>query len=159
MKRSVRSGTWFMEFVIVATLLAGIAGVLMPFHVHNEREDARQRTVHNLQKIRSQIGQYSADHQGCMPVNLANLTCEADTDGNSIRGDARPTGQPQIHPYLKTLPENAFSEAISGCRNQVRLIESDPPEAMHVTPGNLGGWLYNPQKGGVWIDHQEYFQL
>ena len=94
-----------------------------------------------------------------MPVNLANLTCEADNDGNSIRGDARPTGQPQIHPYLKTLPENAFSEAISGCRNQVRLIESDPPEAMHVTPGNLGGWLYNPQTGGVWIDHQEYFQL
>ena len=67
MKRSVRSGTWFMEFVIVATLLAGIAAVLMPFHVHNEREDARQRTVYNLQKIRSQIRQYSADHQAACP--------------------------------------------------------------------------------------------
>ena len=148
-----------MELLVVATFVAGIAAALIPFHVHHEREDARQRTLHNLQEIRSQLRQYYADHQGWMPANLANLMCLTDINGDFIRGDARPVGQTLIHPYLKTLPENAFSEAIPGCRNQVRLIESDPPEAMHVTPGNLGGWLYNPQTGGVWIDHQEYFQL
>ena len=159
MKRSGRPGTWFMEVVIVATFVAGIAGVLMPFCAHTEREDARQRTLHNLQKIRSQVRQYSVDHQGRMPANLDSLTCVTDIDGNPIHGDARQADQTQIHAYLKTLPENAFSEAIAGHRNQVRLVESDPPEAIHITPGNLGGWLYNPRTGGVWIDHHEYFQL
>ena len=135
-----------MELLVVATFVAGIAAALIPFHVHHEREDARQRTLHNLQEIRSQLRQYSADHQGWMPANLANLMCLTDINGDFIRGDARPTGQPQIHPYLKTLPENAFREAISGCRNQVVLIEVIRPRRCRTPPEICGAGYTIPRQ-------------
>jgi len=148
-------GVSIPEVLIVTIMLFVIAASLMPFFVDAEGDEDQQIARHHLQKLRAVLDRYRLDHLGRFPKKLNDLRWPSDIDGRISEAADADEIYP-IPPYLRSLPANMASLAPFGQRNRVRQVDSDPPRSAEITPGNVGGWLYNPETGGVWIDHEQY---
>ena len=156
MQRRRPKGFSVPETTIVGSILTAIAVALLPFLARVNSVDEAHGVGHNLEKLRVEIQRYRADHGGVAPPSLTHLTLASDASGRVMPKDGQPVEFP-FGPYLVSLPNNPSSTAPSGRRARVRLTTSDPPTATDLTAGNVGGWLYNPTTGGVWVDHDQHF--
>ncbi len=151
-------GVSLPEFLIVATIIAVIIVSLTPFFLDANLEDDEHCVRHNLQKLRSEIERYRVDHAGLYPARLEDLIRPSNAGGEIGEAGHADADYP-IAPYLRSIPENCFSTTAGGFRNRVKPITSDPPTLDDLTPNNAGGWLYNSQTGGVWIDHDQHHEF
>ena len=153
-----RRGVSLPETQLLLLLVAVAGSALAALIWGTDSEDDVFAARHNLLKLRRLVGQYRDEHQGRPPADLAHLL-----QSSNLRGE--PSGRPDVSAefpiarYLWSLPENPLSEGRPALRRSVSRISNHPAQASDVTPGNQGGWLYNPQSGGVWVDHKEFSRL
>ncbi len=154
--RATRNAFLLPEFLILLTIVCILGIALVSLIRGTDQQDRIFAVDHNLSKLRAQLRQYSAEHEGRFPSRLEDLISVSNIRGASRRGREPSTAFP-LGPYLQALPENTLSRAVGPARSAVRLIANHPPGAGDVTPHGQGGWLYNPRTGGVWIDHTDRF--
>jgi len=95
------SGLTLIEVLVVITLLAILASVVIPRY-GDVAEDARETVLKaDLATMRQQLQLYRVNHGGAYPTSLNQLTKKTDTDG----ADGEEFG-----PYLMALPINPFTE-------------------------------------------------
>ena len=121
-------GITIAEFVGVFAMLGVLFAAMAPHLLAVDEASRLAKLRFNLEKLRLRIDEYR-QNRGSAPPRLS---------------DALP-GSPLL--------ENPLSKAPAGCRNRVKLIAIDAPEPQHATKSGLGGWLYNPKTGGIWVDH------
>lgn len=141
MKNSLKRGITVPELVGIIAMIGVLCGSVVP-HLLQTREASRLSKLRfNLKKLRKKIDDYRVRY-GRPPAKLTDLK------GASSEPDETP---------MLALPENPLSEAFEGERNRVKKIDSDPPLESDVTVSGVGGWLYNPETGGIWPDHPKFF--
>ncbi len=145
MKARRSSGFTLVEVLIVVVIMAVLAATIIP-QFADSTTDAKISTLKfNLHTLRSQIELYRTHHDGKLPSGtLVELTKATNVSGTQGTGVNFPFG-----PYLRTLPDNPFSNA-----NTVTLITASPATAAQVT--GTGGWLFNATTGELWADHEDY---
>lgn len=147
MKANRVSGFTLVEVLIVVVIMAVLAAVVIP-QFSSSTDDAKRSTADfNLSTLRSIVQAYKGQHNGLNPVfdagnkTLSVLLNKTKTDG-TIDNTNGPYG-----PYLVEFPDNPFTNV-----KDVKTITNDPAKDTDVTPGNAGGWLYNPTSGKIWLD-------
>lgn len=146
MKRRLRpAGFTLVEVLIVVVIMAILAATIIPQFSDSTKDAKTATSKFNLHTIRSQIELYKTHHDGELPsATLIELTQSTNAAGTAGTGAAFPYG-----PYMREIPANPFTNA-----STVTVVENDPAEAGDVTEG--GGWLYNEETGGIWIDHTDH---
>lgn len=129
MKRLLRKGLNVAELIGIFAMVGVLCGVITPHLLKVKRAGQVSKLRFNLQKLRKRIEAYQS-REGKPPVNLT-LALES-----------------------KEVPDNPVSKSTD--RNFVKRIQSDPPSGRDLSPAGSGGWLYNPQTGGVWVDHPKF---
>lgn len=145
MKARRASGFTLVEVLIVVVIMAVLAATIIP-QFADSTTDAKVSTLKfNLHTLRSQIELYRTHHDGKLPsATLVELTKATNVSGAQGTGTNFPFG-----PYLRTLPDNPFSNA-----NTVTAITASPATAAQVT--GTGGWLFNTTTGELWADNEDY---
>ena len=139
--RGRRLGFSLIEVLLVVSVLAIIAGVVVP-QVNSVMDDAKNAAVlKDLHEFTFAIERYRADHNGATPDLiqndvLAQLLGYTDQDGNIGTGPQYPLG-----PYLVTAPKNALNSV-----TRVFRINTAPPANL----ANRVGWVYHPASGQIW---------
>lgn len=129
-----RNGVNLAELIGICAMLGVLCGAFVPHLLKSHEASQLVKLRFNLQKLRKCLANYR-ERYGKPPKALAESMLESPNE---------------------PLPENPYSLAPEGFRNRVRLIESEHPRASDLTPGLVGGWLYNPQIGAVWPDHPDF---
>jgi general secretion pathway protein G len=142
-----RSAFTLVEVLIVVVIMAVLAATIIP-QFADSTTDAKVSTLKfNLHTLRSQIELYRTHHDGKLPSgSLVELTKATDVTGAQGTGPNYPFG-----PYLRTLPDNPFSNL-----NTVTVIAASPATAANVTANNGGGWLFNTTTGELWADNEDW---
>lgn len=134
MKQLLKKGISVPEIVGIFAMVGVLCGAITP-HLLNVREASQLTKLRfNLQKLRKRIDDYRSRH-GRPPQDPR----EAFADSPS-----------------EELPDNPLCQSVDGVQNRVKKIDADPPSAAHVTSGDWGGWLYNPETGGIWADSKQF---
>jgi general secretion pathway protein G len=143
--RPIRAGFTLVEVLIVVVIMAILAATIIPQFTDSTKDAKSSTSRFNLHTLRSQIELYRTQHNGVAPTaTLLQLTKATDASG----ADGGPYG-----PYIREIPKNPFTNS-----NAIKVITNDPAVAADVTVGG-GGWLYNTTTGGIWIDHDDYWNL
>ena len=115
-------------------MLGVLCAAITP-HLVEIREASRLSKLRfNLERLRQKIDDYR-QRTGHAPETL-----------DEVFGDEK----------TQLIPENPVSNAAADRRNHVKIIDSDPPDLRHVSGRGLGGWLYNPDTGGIWADNESF---
>jgi type II secretory pathway pseudopilin PulG len=126
---------------MVVTVLAIIAGVVVP-QVTSVMDEARNAALlKDLREFTFAIERYRMDHHGGPPdliqdENLSQLLQMTDADGNIGTGPQYPYG-----PYLLTVPRNSLNGV-----TRVFRVNSAPPSNL----SSRVGWVYHPASGPIW---------
>ena len=141
-----RTGFTLVEVLIVVTIMAILAGAIIPQFINSAADAKASTNKLNLRMMRSQIALYGSQHNNAPPSGtLIELLKSTNANGSQGTGPNFPYG-----PYLREIPVNAATNSAS-----VKVITNNPAAAADVTSG--GGWLYNPTTGGIWIDSPVLF--
>lgn len=131
MKRLIRKSLNLAEVIGIFTMIGVLCGAFIP-HILRVREANRTSKLRfNLQKLRKRVEIYKTQ-SGRPPEDLSA----------AVKPDSG-------------VPENPFASTPDFSK-KVREIESDPPIPQDVSSSGAGGWLYNPNTGGVWADHPQF---
>lgn len=131
MLRVQKPGITVPELIGILALLGVLYAAVAP-HWEAFRQDTQLSQLRfNLERLRTRIDEYRKQY-GQPPGHLDDLCVE---DGEPIC-------------------ENPLSLAPEKHRGRTKVIDVDPPTTKQVTPLGFGGWLYNPQTGGVWADSE-----
>ena len=146
-----RGGFTLIEVLMVVTVLAIIAGVVVP-QVTDVIDDAKNSAMlYDLREISLLIERYRFEHNGNPPDLIENETLvqlieKTDADGNRGAGPQFIYG-----PYAGKIPPNALN-AVS----RVFRINTAPPDNL----SSRVGWIYHPASGQVWAGlYPEYVDL
>lgn len=142
MSTTERDGFSLVEVVIVVVVMAVLAAVLAPQFADNSDEAIQSNAEFNLHTLRTQIDLYRSQHGGRNPsASLVELTTTTDASGTIGRGSGFSLG-----PYIRDIPSNPFTG-----NDRITTISHSPVSQEDMS--GLGGWLYNPSSGDVWIDY------
>jgi type II secretory pathway pseudopilin PulG len=126
--------------------MAVLAGVVIPQFSTSTDDTKKSAVQFNLRIVRSVVQTYRGQH-GQMPlVNDTQILGDVLTNKTHIDGTVDNTNG-VYGPYVDDFPANSFSNSGS-----IKLITNDPATSGDVTAGGSGGWLYNKNTGGVWLD-------
>jgi len=135
-KSSLKKGISLAELLGIFAMLGVLCGAITPHLLHVREASRLTKLRFNLEKLRQRIEDYRSRH-----------------------------GRPPDHPIDAfqdvgelAIPENPISNGADGYRYQVKKIDSDPPAIHQVTASGMGGWLYNPETGGIWPDHERFLE-
>jgi prepilin-type N-terminal cleavage/methylation domain-containing protein len=125
-----RGGFTLVEILIVVVILGILAAIVIPQMAHASSDAQAAATMHELQKLRHNIGVYQARHSMVLP--------------EVIEGDGT-WGQIIGRDHLLSPPLNAW---IGGPNARVVRFGTGPDA---VYPVDLSyGWIYDPVSGQVW---------
>ena len=130
-----------IEVLLVVSVLAVIAGVVVP-QVTSVVDDARHSAaLTDLREITLAIERYRLEHTGAPPdliqnETLVQLTGKTDLEGNLGSGPNFMYG-----PYITSIPKNALNGVA-----RVFRINTAPPANL----ANRVGWVYHPASGQIW---------
>jgi general secretion pathway protein G len=139
--RRSRRGFTLIEVLMVVSVLAIIAGIVVP-QVTTVMDDAKNAALlKDLREFTFAIERYRMDHNGGAPDLIQNSTLVqllqmTDADGNVGSGPEYSYG-----PYLLTVPRNALNGV-----TRVFRINSAPPSNLT----SRVGWVYHPASGQIW---------
>ena len=130
MSRIRKTGITVPELLGVVALVGVLCAAVVPHLVEFRQATRLSKLRFNLERLRTRIDEYRQRH-GQPPQRLEELVSQ----------DAEP------------IYDNPMCLAPQ-LRGRVKIIDVDPPHTEHVTPMGYGGWLYNPETGGIWADTQ-----
>lgn len=139
MKSSLRKGVSLAELLGVVAMLGVLCMAITPHLLQASESSRRAKLRFNLEKLRQRIEDYRTRH-GRPPAHPKD----------AYEMDAYETVE------SAEIPENPISNGLAGHRHRVKKISADPPTIDEVTASGMGGWLYNPETGGIWADHERY---
>lgn len=128
MSRVRKNGITVPELLGVFALVGVLCAAIVPQLLELRQATKLSKLRFNLESLRTRIDTYRQRH-GRPPSKLEDIASESEP-----------------------IYENPMSLAPEHLRNRVKVIAVDPPTDGHLTPYNSGGWLYNPDTGGVWAD-------
>jgi general secretion pathway protein G len=153
MKKSHRSAFTLMEALIVAIIMAVMAGTIIP-QLSNSTKDAKLSNLKfNLHTVRSQLELYKEHHLGVYPpaTNSAEFTNQLTQKTN--RDSTLNPAKGACGPYIQgAIPINPFNNSTT-----IAILQGDT-EPVGPT-GSNDGWQYNPKHGWFYPNNAEYFQL
>ena len=123
-----------VEILIVVTILAILAAIVVPHFVSAEEESKLTNLMSNLQSIRTQLELYKMTHDrtffgSSYPTNInTQLT-------NKTKASGAINASGAYGPYLHIFPANPFID--------------DPVKAVKTSGGAGEGWSYNPATGVI----------
>lgn len=149
LKARHRSGSWpparggftLIEVLMVVTVLAIIAGVVVP-QVTTVIDEAKSAAlIKDLRELTHAIERYRMEHNGGPPDLLQNQTLiqlleKTDADGNVGTGPEFIYG-----PYVTEIPKNP----LNGVSRIFRVNTAPPPNLTQRV-----GWVYHPDTGQIW---------
>lgn len=130
-----------VEVLIVVTVLAILAGVVVP-QVTGVLDEVKQSTMlHDLRELTMAIERYRIDHDGATPDlierdTLIQLVSKTDVEGNVGNGPQHVYG-----PYLPRIGPNPLNGV-----SRVFRVNTSPPDNL----SNRVGWVYHPPTGQIW---------
>jgi general secretion pathway protein G len=136
-----RAAFTLIEVLLVVSVLAVIAGVVVP-QVTSVVDDAKHSAMLvDLREITMAIERYRMEHHGGPPdliqnETLVQLVGKTDLEGNVGSGPTYTYG-----PYLPKIPKNALNGVA-----RVFRINTAPPANL----SNRVGWVYHPASGQIW---------
>ena len=133
MRRSLRRALSLPEVLGVLAMIGVLCISVTPHFLQAGKANRLSKLRFNLQKLRQKVDDYRA-RQGQPPGRLEDVMLPGER-----------------------MPENPFHASTSKFRaRRVKRTDADPPLAHEMTAMNMGGWLYNPETGGVWVDHSQH---
>lgn len=138
---SRRSAFTLIEVLLVVSVLAVIAGVVVPQVTSVVDEARNSAALVDLQEITLAIERYRLEHTGQPPdliqnETLVQLSGKTDLEGNLGSGPKFIYG-----PYIPSIPKNALNGVA-----RVFRINTAPPANLP----NRVGWVYHPASGQMW---------
>ncbi|HEX4131730.1 MAG TPA: type II secretion system protein [Pirellulales bacterium] len=134
-----RGGFTLVEILIVVTIMAILAGAIIPQFSNSTNDAKKSAAAYDLSYMRSQIQTYRAQHGGLLPSqSLVELISQTNSSGAIGSGTSYPYG-----PYAPTIPVNPYNGI-----NTVVAPGSIPPTA--TVSG--AGWLYDTASGSLWLN-------
>jgi general secretion pathway protein G len=130
-----------IEVLMVVTVLAIIAGVVVP-QVTTVIDEAKSAAlIRDLRELTHAIERYRMEHNGGPPDLLQNQTLvqlleKTDADGNLGTGPEFIYG-----PYVTEIPKNP----LNGVSRVFRVNTAPPPNLSQRV-----GWVYHPETGQIW---------
>lgn len=142
-----------IEVLIVVTLVAILAAIVIPQFLSPTRDAMESTLQHNLHAMRAQIGMYQMNHFGKYPT-IQNNDLPQLTSATNAHGEIGPAGPEYPYgPYIANeLPQNPFDFS-----NKVSPV-AKPGEKPSRAVGNLEGWQYDETTGDIWPNHPGYYQ-
>lgn len=136
-----RSAFTLIEVLLVVSVLAVIAGVVVPQVTSVVDEARNSAALVDLQEITLAIERYRLEHTGQPPDLIQNETLvqlcgKTDLEGNLGSGPTFIYG-----PYIPAIPKNALNGVA-----RVFRINTAPPANL----SNRVGWVYHPASGQMW---------
>jgi len=146
-----------MELIIVVVVLASVTVAVAPkFSQAGINEARMDKLCSILQRLRSQIELYKAEHEGRPPMQAADGTITVDPTFEQMiyctdrAGNVKP-GEPRarrdetysLGPYFERVPENPFNQNRTIVRARGR---DDVPVAGDA------GWAYVPETGDIYAN-------
>ena len=149
MKRAERGFT-LVEVLIVVTIIAILAGAVLPAFVDSS-DDARDATLkHNLQSVRHQIQLFRAQHRGNWP-GYAGIPAFLHMLGYSNEDGAFGMSKSATHPLGPYLPTQGLVNPFNG--GTAWKNSSDPsgevPDETMESAGVVVGWFYDSNTGRI----------
>ena len=145
-----RSAFTLIELLIVVTIVAVLAAVIIPQFSSSTEDAAESLLQHNLRTMRAMIGVYEADHAGRYP-SLARFADQMTSASNAVGGT---TGETPYGPYVRDeIPENPFNHS-----NKVAAVAAAGKRPKGVVAGGAG-WQYDESNGALWPNNREYYDL
>lgn len=138
---AARGGFTLIEVLMVVTVLAIIAGVVVP-QVTTVIDEAKSASlIRDLRELTHAIERYRMEHNGGPPDLIQNQTLiqlleKTDADGNIGTGPEFIYG-----PYVTEIPKNP----LNGVSRVFRVNTAPPPNL-----ANRVGWVYHPASGQIW---------
>ncbi len=136
-------GVSLVDLLIVVILMAVLATIIIPQVRDPADNDKADTALSHLHTLRSQVELYKTQHDGQPPATLELLTKRTNRRGAEDALGA-------YGPYLHEIPANPLVDR--EIATTVTEVTTDP-----TAPTNNGGWIYNTQTGGVWLDHEKGF--
>lgn len=140
-RRVLPTGFTLIEVLMVVTVLAILAGVVVP-QVTTVMDEAKSAAlIKDLRELTHAIERYRMDHNGGPPDLLQNQTLvqlleKTDADGNVGTGPEFIYG-----PYVTEIPKNPLNGV-----SRVFRVNTAPPSNLD----RRVGWIYHPDTGQIW---------
>jgi general secretion pathway protein G len=140
-QRAARGGFTLIEVLMVVTVLAIIAGVVVP-QVTTVIDEAKSAAlIKDLRELTHAIERYRMEHNGGPPDLIQNQTLiqlleKTDAEGNVGTGPEFTYG-----PYVTEIPKNPLNGV-----SRVFRVNTAPPSNLNQRVG----WVYHPDTGQIW---------
>jgi len=153
LRRDSRRGFTLIEILIVVTILAIVATIVIP-QFSNASNTARENMLKDeLRYLRTQIVVYKAQHHDVAPGYPGGDNTQASSESDFVQQMTKHTDEKgtvsasasdvfKFGPYLAGMPENPLNKL-----SKVQIVADTDP--WPTADGNTYGWFYRPFTGDI----------
>jgi general secretion pathway protein G len=142
----------FIEVLIVAFIVAVLAGTIIPQFSMSTREAKLSNLKFNLHTVRAQLELYKEQHRGIYPPAATGADFKDQITRKTGQDTKLDGAKGTCGPYLQSdVPLNPFNHSLT-----VAILGGDTEPT--APTGTSDGWQYNPAHGWFYPNNAEYFQ-